>query len=169
MILLVYPDLWFIISSINYWFMFFCECIWSLSVCIQHFHSRPAFCSLWRKRHLSVPGFSLMCTSLLSATIDEIHLRSWARQINPIRFCHSLCVSLHDILFFFSPAFSLLLSLCVTILPFSLYVRLLYSLCHSLVNHSNCLPFWKEKTVAILTNKCTPSAGPLPQGDLKIA
>lgn len=35
---------------------------------------------------------------LLSATINEIHLRSRARQINPIRFCHSLCVSFSDIL-----------------------------------------------------------------------
>ena len=63
--------------------------------------------------------------SLLSTTINEIHLRSWARQINPIRFCHSFCVLLMS-----SPP-PLLCSLSVCSLPFFTHSLALFYFCLS--------------------------------------
>lgn len=50
---------------------------------IVHYKEKD-ICLCWAPLWCALP--------LLSATINEIHLRSQARQINPIRFCHSLCV-----------------------------------------------------------------------------
>lgn len=64
----------------------------------------PAICS-WIKKLLSASGSSLMYASLLSATVNEIHLRSWIRQINPIRFCLSVSFCGWHFLCFPSPLF----------------------------------------------------------------
>lgn len=75
----------------------------------------------------------------LSAIINEIHLRSRARQINPIRFCHSSCGLFFSLLCIPSLCGTPGLSFRTAFISF-----LLFSPCMPLVLHNNCLPLQME-------------------------
>lgn len=76
---------------------FSCLCLYVNVLSFNQFGSRISTENLhlvrYEEKDICLSRALLWCAlPLLSATINEIHLRSQARQINPIRFCHSLCV-----------------------------------------------------------------------------
>lgn len=98
--------------------------------------------------------WALLWCPLLSATINEIHLRSRARQINPIRFCHSLCVSFSDILSSSSPC-SLSLPLSHSHVPLPRFFCFLFTHCSLPSEALQLFTFSDGKPVLCLINEST--------------
>lgn len=119
-----------------------------VSIWLRFFRRRACSSFIRKEKDIGLCWAPLRCALLsLSATINEIHQRGWARQINPIRFCHSGC-PFSDIL---SSPFLMLSPLFLNGCHFHYISFFLYIPCHSpsiaIVYHfkwKNCVWFNKQ-------------------------